>query len=93
MAISKWVLLILVVSIAAGLSGSLTGPAYLLTLRERCSAHSLLFSWSCLSWVLLSLDRRDPLSPVTLWGGVKASGAANGRLGPLVLLSQKVAAV
>jgi hypothetical protein len=29
------------------------------TSRERCSMHSLFFSWSCLSWVLRSIDRPD----------------------------------
>src|ERR1700692_2041011 len=61
---------------------SLTALAYLLTLREHCSTHSLLFSWSCLSWVLRSIDRADPLIPATLLAGVKASVAARGPSGP-----------
>jgi hypothetical protein len=65
MAISKWVLLFSWCRLQQAYRASLTGPAYLLTLRERCSAHSLLFSWSCLSWVLLSIDRSDPLIPAS----------------------------
>src|SRR5260370_23518406 len=59
---------------------SLTGLAYSQTLREHCSTRSLLFSWSCLSWVLLSIDRADPLIPATFVAGCKASVAAKRRL-------------
>src|ERR1700676_104424 len=62
---------------------SLTGLAYSQTLREHCSTRSLLFSWSCLSWVLLSIDRADPLIPATFVAGCKASVAAKRRLAPL----------
>ena len=62
---------------------SLTGLAYSQTLREHCSTRSLFFSWSCLSWVLLSIDRADPLIPATFVAGCKASVAAKRRLAPL----------
>ena len=83
MAISKWVLLFLVLSITAGLSGVANRSSVSADVAGALFDALLIILWSCLSWVLLSLDRRDPLSPVTLWGGVKASGAAKGRLGPL----------
>jgi hypothetical protein len=49
MAVSKWVLLFLVVSITAGLSGVADRSSVSADVAEQCSTHSLLFSWSCLS--------------------------------------------